>query len=74
MAAYLDEKDHFSKTFCLVVSWMEATQGEVFIVEADDETGRLALFGLPEDCQEFQSECQEIIVNTPDPDEQWRMF
>lgn len=73
MSAYLDEKGHFSRTFCIVCSWMEAVwEGTVWIVEADDETGRLALYGLPDDCQEFQQRCVEIMANSVDPGEIWR--
>jgi hypothetical protein len=74
MSAYPDKKDHFSNTFCLVIAWMEASHDDVYILEADDTNGRLALIGMPADCQAFQQECAEIISGTPDPDELWRTY
>ncbi len=69
-------RSHFDRTFCLVIGWMEvAYEGkDVWIWEADEDTGRLVLVGEPLDCQKFQSEAGQIIAATPDPGEDWRNY
>jgi hypothetical protein len=82
MGAYVKKnRDHFDKTFCLVIQWLEpAYQGlyggaeSVFIWEADEDTGRLVLMGDPEVCQQFQHEAGEIIAACPDPEHEWRTY
>lgn len=80
MPAYPDNQDHFSKTFCHVIGWLEAIQANseaedaVWIWEADDKTGKLSLIGDSENCVAFQSAAAMIIQRTPDPDELWRYY
>ena len=70
--------DHFSRTFCTVLMWLEPAYHSLygaeacFIWEADEETGRLVLLGDPEYCQQFQHEAGKIIEACPEPFEQWR--
>lgn len=71
--------DHFAKTFCLVLGWLEVAYESLYdkgiwIWEADEATGRLVLIGDPELAQQFQHEAGLIIAGTPDPKQEWRKF
>jgi hypothetical protein len=79
MVAYIrKDLDHFAKTFCTVIQWLEPAYHALygteacFIFEADENTGRLVLMGDPEMCQQFQHEAGEIIAHCPDPEDEWR--
>lgn len=78
VARVKENRDHFDKTFCLTIAWMEAAYHglygaeNVFIWEADEDTGRLVLMGSPELCQQFQHEAGLIIQALPDPEDEWR--
>ena len=70
------ERDHFDRLFCVVVSWLETTwptqdDNPVYLWEADEETGKLVLIGDSTNCQEFHRRCAEIISNNPEI-ETWR--
>jgi hypothetical protein len=80
VSARPDYKNHFSKTFCLVLGWLEVTQQNtseddaVWIWEADDVNGRLVLLGPQDKCNAFQQVCEELVLSTPDPDSLWRYY
>jgi len=77
MIAVEKQTDHFGKTFCLVIGWLEAAYENIYddciwVWEADEDTGRLVLLGDTELCQQFQKEAGLIIAATPDPKQAWR--
>ena len=78
MGAKVPKSDHFGKTFCLVLGWLEVAYSAIYpnspvwIWEADETTGRLVLLGSPDLCEQFQTEATAIIGACPDPADDWR--
>jgi hypothetical protein len=55
--------------------WLEADYNdEVWVMEADEENGRLLLMGDKEKCREFNERAVELTHSIKDPAEQWRYY
>ena len=65
------DRDHFDLMFCLVIPWLESKyelllKDPVFVMEADEETGKIVTFGNTDTCHAFHEEFTEIIANNPE--------
>lgn len=75
MSAKLREITAHQSAFCLSIMWLEAAYNdEVWVMEADEENGRLLLVGDTELCKEFQGKVMELTASISDPAEQWRYY
>ena len=75
MSAKLKEVTAHQNAFCLSIMWLESVyDDEVWVIEADEESGRLLLVGDTELCKKFQGKCMEMTASIMDPADQWRYY
>ena len=62
MVAVAKKLDVFENAFCLSIMWLEKDYNdEVFVLDADEESGRLQLYGPIELCQEFNERIKLMV-------------
>jgi hypothetical protein len=65
----------WENAFCISIAWLEVVYGEdVWVMEADEEIGRLVLIGDRDKCEEFNKQAGAMTESVSDPDEQWRYY